>query len=112
MNRSLIAAIILAVAGGTMFARAQQRSFTVTLTEAQWLYIGTLLDEQKVKDAGPVYVIIQQQVNQQIQQANSQAQNNFEKQVRERIAADEKAKADAAKPAAPVPAPAEEKKDP
>lgn len=108
MNRPLIAAVVIAVAGGTMFARAQQpsppqeRQFTLTLTERDILYIGSLLDEQKVKDAAPITNKIQGQIGQQMQQAAAQAQNNAEKSIRDRISADaakaaeDKAKADGA----------------
>lgn len=80
----------------------QERQLSVSLTDREWLSIGAVLDEQKVKDFGPLVNKIQGQLSQQLQQAAAQAQNNFEKQMRDRIAADaaktaeDKAKADGA----------------
>lgn len=106
MNRSVFFALVLALSGGTIVARAQQaqqeRTFPVTLTERQWLYIGSLLDEQKVKDAGPVTMEIQRQLGQYLQQQAQAQQNANEKAIRDRLAADaakaaeDKAKADGA----------------
>jgi len=107
-KRYVVLATVLAVAGGALVARAQQqeRTFPVTLTEREWLYIGSLLDEQKVKDAGPITNKIQGQLAQYLQQQAAAQQSAAEKAIRDKVAAEEKAKAEAAAKAA------EEKKDP
>jgi hypothetical protein len=60
---------------------AQERTYTWTLTQSEMNYIGALLDEQKVKDAGRLIQKIQQQISQQDQAAQATAMENLRRQI-------------------------------
>jgi hypothetical protein len=74
-------------------ANAQERTYTWTLTPNEVRYIGSLLDEQKVKDAGALMTKLQSQILQQDQAAQASAQQNYDRMVRERIEKDAASKA-------------------
>lgn len=104
-NRSLIAAAALAVAGGCVFANAQQAApqeptYTIQLKPSRGMTIGALLEDQKctVKEfasgtcaAWNAYADVNEQVNKQNQDAQRAQVSAFETQVREKLDGEAKA---------------------
>jgi hypothetical protein len=74
MRRVLVVALAL-VAGPAL---AQERSFTITLTDAQVNYIGKVLGKQPFEDVAPVINVMQQQINAQMAAAQQAAQKAAE----------------------------------
>lgn len=75
-------------------AQAQERTFTITLTERELFYLGALLDEQKIKDGVAIYNKIDAQLGLQKRKAEEDARAAFEKMVRDKVAAEQKATED------------------
>lgn len=79
-------------------AFAQERNYTITLSPGEFHYIGSLLDEEPAKRSRALMNKIETQIGQQDQAAQQGALSTFEKQVRAKIEAEEKAKAEKATP--------------
>lgn len=107
MKHAYVYAALALAAAVPAIAQQPEQQFTITLTQRELFYVGALLDEQKVKDALPLANKIQGQLAAQNQKTAADQQAAYEKVIRDRLAAEAKAKEDAK--TAPPP---EDKHDP
>jgi len=102
MNRVVLLVASLALVSPALAQQPQQEEIPLRVTPAQADYLEKMLRVQKIEDAGLLYFSINNQIIQYRQNQQASQLNNFEKQVRDKIAADAaaaveaKAKADGA----------------
>jgi hypothetical protein len=90
----ILAAILFAAAWPAL---AEERQWTLTLTQPEMDYLGSLIDVEKSKPSGQLVQQlankIQAQISQQVQTAQAEAVEVIRRQGREQAEADAKAKA-------------------
>lgn len=98
---------VLIMGAVNVLAQAPSDTITLRFTRPQAAYLEELLRKKPIEEAGGLYYSIQSQITDQGNAQLTGARENFEREVREKIAAEAaaKAKAEAEKNKAPVPIP-------
>lgn len=92
--------ICLSIVLGCVIAPAQQADdpvVTVHLRYSQWLAIGKLVGQQKIDDFIGIYNEVQSQMTAQAQAQQKAVIDTYEKQIRDKVEAEAKAKTGADK---------------
>lgn len=114
--RFLVLFAALAIVGSALAQQQQEEIIPLQVTPLQLDSLEKLLRVQKIEDFGLLYFMLNNQRNQYNQNKAAAQINDFERQVRSKIAADaakaaeDKAKADATTKPADLPATPEEPK--
>lgn len=93
--------VVLLLAVSAPSALAQQADdpvVTIRLRYSQWLAIGRLVEQQKIADFGALYSDVQSQMTAQAQGQQKAAIDAFEKQIRDKVEAETRAKAESKEP--------------
>lgn len=88
MRGILLAAAISMTPALAVAQQAADDSITFTLSRAQADYVERLLRKETIAEAGPVYFAMQSQITEQFSRKAAALSNQFEKQVRDKLAAE------------------------